>query len=357
MKSAAAQRASNEPLSAEPLSAGEKPSLKSQPAFKRPGLENSAHDFLRSLSVEKRLSERTVAMYALALEELQHAVQPRSLENLQAADIRLGLVRLQKKQQAPRSIAIALAAWRGYYRWLTKQGKADANPAQGLRAPRQKRLLPKALSIDTAMQLMEFSGDDAPTQRDRAMLELLYSSGLRLAELVSLDAQPLPDSLGWLADDFREVTVTGKGKKRRVVPVGRQAAAALQAWLKVRVKMAKPGENALFVGARGERIAAGVVQTRLKQRGLQQNLSNNLYPHMLRHSFASHVLQSSSDLRAVQEMLGHTSITSTQVYTQLDFQHLAKTYDLTHPRAHKKSDAAELMSNSDNKIAKNQAEK
>lgn len=295
----------------------------------------SARDFLRRLSTEKRLSERTVAMYALALEELQRAVESRSLENLLASDIRLGLIHLQKKQQAPRSIAIALAAWRGYYRCLIKQGKISANPVQGMRGPRQKRLLPKALSVDSAVQLMEFSGDDALTQRDRAMFELLYSSGLRLAELVSLDAHPQPNSLGWLAEDFSEVMVTGKGKKRRVVPVGRQAAMALQAWLKIRSHLAKPAENALFVGARGDRIAARVVQRCLKQRGQQQHLPNNIYPHMLRHSFASHVLQSSSDLRAVQEMLGHASIASTQIYTQLDFQHLAKTYDLTHPRAHK----------------------
>jgi integrase/recombinase XerC len=275
-------------------------------------------------------------MYALALEELLQALQPLALEQLNSGHIRRGVAHLQRKQQSPRSIAIALAAWRGYYRWLARQGMVQTNPAQGLRAPRAAKRLPKALAPDATAHLVNFATSSVADQRDRAMFELMYSSGLRLSELVHLDLRPGAASLGWLADDLREVVVTGKGQKRRVVPVGSEASQALHAWLAVRGELARDGENALFVGARGQRISAGVVQRLLKQRALQQGLPNHVHPHMLRHSFASHVLQSSGDLRAVQEMLGHASIATTQVYTQLDFQHLAKVYDAAHPRARKK---------------------
>jgi integrase/recombinase XerC len=288
------------------------------------------------LAHERHLSARTLAMYALALEELLQALQSLALEQLNPGHIRRGVAHLQRKQQSPRSIAIALAAWRGYYRWLARQGKVQTNPVQGLRAPRAAKLLPKALAPDASAQLLEFTAHTPADKRDRAMFELLYSSGLRLNELVYLDWRPGSQALGWLSDDLREAVVTGKGQKRRMVPVGTQASQALQSWLEVRSELAKADEPALFVGARGQRISAGVVQRLLKQRALQQGLPTSVHPHMLRHSFASHVLQSSGDLRAVQEMLGHASIATTQVYTKLDFQHLAKVYDAAHPRARKK---------------------
>ncbi len=288
------------------------------------------------LAHERHLSVRTLAMYALALEQLQQAAQPAPLEQLQPVQVRRGVAYLQGKQQSPRSIAIALAAWRGYYRWLARQGVVQTNPVQGLRAPRAAKLLPKALAPDTTAQLVEFAAETPADKRDRAMFELLYSSGLRLSELIQLDWCPSAKALGWLSEDWREAVVTGKGQKRRVVPVGSQASQALQAWLSVRSELAKAEEPALFVGARGQRISAGVVQRLLGQRALQQGLATRVHPHMLRHSFASHVLQSSGDLRAVQEMLGHASIATTQVYTKLDFQHLAQVYDAAHPRARKK---------------------
>lgn len=307
------------------------------PLVNRPGLPESAQRFLAMLQYERQLSARTIAMYALALDELQQAMgAEHALEDLTAGHLRRGLAHLQNKQQAPRSIAIALAAWRGYYRWLARLGRVQANPAQGLRAPRAAKLLPKALAPDDTQHLMNVKPESIAEIRDHAMWELFYSSGLRLAELLALNQHAGPNALGWLSDDKREVTVTGKGRKRRTVPVGRSAAAALAAWLAVRDQWAQPEEVALFVGRRGERICAGVVQRQLKRHAARQGLTMNLHPHMLRHSFASHVLQSSGDLRAVQEMLGHASISTTQVYTQLDFQHLARVYDAAHPRAKKK---------------------
>ena len=203
---------------------------------------------------------------------------------------------------------------------------------QGVRAPKSPRHLPKALSVEQAQQLLDGSAVDTPEAlRDRAMFELLYSSGLRLSELVSLSVTD-----GGLDLKQAEVTVTGKGSKTRTVPVGARACEALRDWLKSRALLAAPREGALFVGARGRRIAPGTVQTRLRAWAKRQGLGASVHPHMLRHSFASHVLQSSQDLRAVQEMLGHASISSTQVYTHLDFQALAKVYDAAHPRARKK---------------------
>jgi integrase/recombinase XerC len=305
-------------------------------AHDRPGLAESVRDFLHMLAHERHLAARTLAMYALALDELQQATHPLALEQLQAQHLRSGVMYLQSKEQSPRSIAIALSAWRGYYRWLARRGVVQNNPAQGLRAPRCAKRLPKALAPDSTARLVDFPASSAAEQRDRAMFELMYSSGLRLSELVHLDLHPGAAALGWLAEDLREVVVTGKGQKRRVVPVGSQASQALRAWLAVRSELARDGESALFVGTRGQRISAGVVQRLLRRRALQQGLPSRVHPHMLRHSFASHVLQSSGDLRAVQEMLGHASISTTQVYTQLDFQHLAQVYDAAHPRARKK---------------------
>ena len=232
----------------------------------------------------------------------------------------------------PRSLALALSAWRGCFRWLVKHRGFAANPLLGVRAPRAGRPLPKALSVEDAQRLLDAGGEAAPALlRDRAMFELLYSSGLRLAELVALE---LDD--GGLDLGQGEVTVTGKGSKTRTVPVGAKAREALRAWLAVRQQLSGPGEGALFVGARGRRIAPALVGARLAAWARRRGLAQRVHPHMLRHSFASHVLQSSQDLRAVQEMLGHSSISTTQIYTHLDFQALAKVYDAAHPRAKKR---------------------
>jgi len=231
--------------------------------------------------------------------------------------------------------------WRSFYRWLGVHGEVGANPVSGIRAPKQKKTLPKALSADDANALMEAPSANTPEAlRDHAMLELFYSSGLRLAELIDLDVGYAQldgyKSSGWIDLDAAEVTVTGKGQRRRSVPVGAKAIAALHAWLAVRAQMVRLDPHPLFVSARGKRMSPGVVRLRIKQMALAAGIPANVHPHVLRHSFATHVLQSSGDLRAVQEMLGHASITATQVYTALDFQHLAKIYDSAHPRAKKR---------------------
>ena len=249
-----------------------------------------------------------------------------------AAQVRRFVAQLHARGLGPRSLAGLLSAWRGLFRWLARHRGYQANPVEGVRAPKPPKRLPKALSVEQVQRLLQAApGDASLLARDRAMFELLYSSGLRLAELVALD-------FGDGRLDLREgeVTVTGKGSKTRTVPVGARAREALQAWITVRAQIAAPQEKALFVGARGRRIAPGVVERQLRAWGARQGVQGKLHPHMLRHSFASHVLQSSQDLRAVQEMLGHASISTTQVYTHLDYQSLAKVYDAAHPRARKK---------------------
>jgi integrase/recombinase XerC len=243
----------------------------------------------------------------------------------------------------PRSIARKLSSWRGFFDWLSHETALPANPVDGIRAPKRGKSLPKALSVDDAVNLVGtpsrlHAEPEAADLCNRAMFELLYSSGLRVSELAGLDLHyqkadaGAAASLGWIDIDNQEVLVTGKGNKMRKVPVGKAAMQALAAWLAVRPAPADGGD-ALFLSRRGSRISPRVVQLRLKAHGQAVGTPANVHPHMLRHSFASHVLQSSGDLRAVQEMLGHSSITSTQVYTALDFQHLAKVYDQAHPRA------------------------
>jgi integrase/recombinase XerC len=238
---------------------------------------------------------------------------------------------LHGKGLSPRTLALVLSAWRGWFNWLVRHRGFKANPALGVRAPKAARPLPKALSVEAAQRLLDNQADGVAAARDRAMFELLYSSGLRRAELIALDATD-----GRLDLRQAEVTVTGKGSKTRTVPIGGKARDALRAWLDVRNQLAHPNEKALFVGARGRRISAAVVGARLAAWGRASGLPERVHPHMLRHSFATHVLQSSQDLRAVQEMLGHSSISTTQIYTHLDFQALAKVYDAAHPRARKK---------------------
>ena len=292
--------------------------------------------WLETLEHQRRLSPHTLANYSRALDLLFKLKEKAALRDLDAAQVRRFVARLHAAGLSGRTLALTLSAWRGFYRWLARHRAFPANPAQGVRAPKSPRHLPKALSVEQANQLLEADESNAPEgtpegKRDQAMFELLYSSGLRLAELVAMDADD-----GRLDLKQGEVTVTGKGAKTRTVPVGARAREALREWLKARAQLAAPQERALFVGARGRRIAPGTVQARLRAWSRRKGLGAAVHPHMLRHSFASHVLQSSQDLRAVQEMLGHASISTTQVYTHLDFQALAKVYDAAHPRARKK---------------------
>ena len=254
------------------------------------------------------------------------------VSSLQPAEVRRAVALLHSKGLSPRSLALTLSAWRGWFHWLARYRGFRANPVVGIRAPKASRPLPKALSVEATQRLLDGEQSNSPAaRRDRAMFELLYSSGLRLAELVALDVDD-----GRVDLKHGEVTVTGKGAKTRTVPVGAKARDALRAWLETRATVAHRKEKALFVGARGKRISPAVVGTRLAAWARARGLGEHVHPHMLRHSFATHVLQSSQDLRAVQEMLGHASISTTQVYTHLDFQALAKVYDAAHPRARKK---------------------
>ncbi len=286
--------------------------------------------WLSELSDQRRLAAHTLSSYRRDLGKLVLDIGEMPLEQVQSHHVRRYVAVRHGQGLSGRSLARLLSAWRGFFAWLGERGWVRVNPCDGIRPPKSPKRLPKALSVDEAGRLMAAVEDDDPVvaARDAAMFELFYSSGLRLAELVALDV----DVLRAVCDD-RELRVLGKRSKARVVPVGRKACEALAAWGAVRMALAGAEESALFVGARGRRISPRVVQSRLAQRAVQLGLPVHVHPHMLRHSFASHVLQSSGDLRAVQEMLGHASIASTQVYTHLDFQHLAKIYDQAHPRA------------------------
>ncbi len=294
----------------------------------------SVEAFLADLSVQRRASPHTVAAYRRDLVRLVALAADGDPVALKPPQLRRGLMALHAQDLAPRSIARTLSAWRSYYAWLARRGAIELNPADGLRAPKRARSLPKALGIDQAAALLDVPAttteNDPLLVRDAAMFELFYSSGLRLAELVSLDWP------GGLDLDAGEVTVTGKRRKTRTVPVGDKALAALRAWLELRPRFAVEGSVALFLGRHGTRLAPRQIEYRLAQWAQRQGVGVHVHPHMLRHSFASHVLQSSGDLRAVQEMLGHASIAATQIYTHLDFQHLAKVYDSAHPRAKSK---------------------
>jgi integrase/recombinase XerC len=286
--------------------------------------------YIDHLTHERRLSAHTTKNYFRDITALLVMAGDRPPTRLTAHDIRRGIAQLHGRGLDGRSLARMLSAWRGFYNYLARDHGCAQNPCIGIRAPKSAKRLPDALSPDDARQLVEVENTDALAVRDRAMLELFYSSGLRLAELTSL----APEDVNF-AD--ATVRVTGKGGKTRIVPVGSHAATALNAWLEQRAALSGVDEKALFVNRQGRRLGPRAIQSRVQQRGLRQGIAARVHPHMLRHSFASHVLQSSSDLRAVQEMLGHSSISTTQVYTQLDFQHLAKIYDAAHPRAKRKS--------------------
>lgn len=285
--------------------------------------------YLAWLRIEKQYSALTAENYARDLRHLFELSGETPLASLKIHHIRRYIAQLHSKGLSGRSLARMLSAWRGFFTYLMRDHNLADNPCVGLRAPKSAKTLPQALSPDEASRMVDLPTDSNESIRDKAIFELFYSSGLRLAELVNLDPPQLDMTAG-------EIRIIGKGNKARIVPLGQYAISALQAWLAVREQMAKADEPALFVGSRGQRISPRVVQLRMKQWGVKQGITSNVHPHLLRHSFATHVLQSSGDLRAVQEMLGHASISSTQIYTHLDFQYLSKIYDAAHPRAKKK---------------------
>jgi integrase/recombinase XerC len=296
--------------------------------------------YLEHVRVEKRLAARTVELYSLDLQKLaaNAAATGVELTKVQNAHIRRWVAQMNSGGRSGRGIALILSGWRGFYVWLGRQGLVQSNPVQDVRAPKAPKPLPKALSVDDSVQLASYEhADDDPwlEARDAAIVELLYGCGLRVGEVVGLDAVASAAARGWIDLDAAEAHVLGKGGKRRTVPIGSKALEALRRWLALREKPTGAPQSALFIGRHGTRLTAQAIWQRLKRRSLLAGLATPVHPHMLRHSFASHVLQSSGDLRAVQELLGHANITTTQVYTRLDFQHLAKAYDAAHPRAHR----------------------
>lgn len=296
--------------------------------------------YLDVLQKQRNLSTYTISSYQIDLRDLDSFAKGKDLASLTYFDLR----RLTSQQHAQglsaRSIARKLSCWRGFYRWLADQTTLAANPVDGIKAPKKEKSLPKALGADDAVRLVSQKAINEPTPSvNRAMFELLYSSGLRVSELVNLDIEDIKESayvsLGWVDINQAEVHVTGKGNKQRIVPVGKPALEAIREWLLLRPMLLKTDTHPLFLTERGTRMSVRLVQLRLKAHAQTIGIPADVHPHVLRHSFASHVLQSSGDLRAVQEMLGHSSIAATQVYTSLDFQHLAKVYDASHPRAKK----------------------
>jgi len=294
--------------------------------------DEQLQQFLRHLGQERQLSPHTGQAYERDLKALARWCDVQGLADwamLEQGHMRAFSARSHAGGLGPRSIQRRLSAVRSFFEFLQREGQAAHNPAVDVRAPKSPKRLPRALDADQMTQLLDRPAEGALPGRDRAIMELLYSSGLRLAELVSLDLAALD-----LAD--RTVRVTGKGRKTRIVPVGAKAIGALRIWLKERTALARPQEQAIFVGRSGRRLGARAIQLRLAQIARTQHLPVRLHPHLFRHSFATHLLESSQDLRGVQELLGHADISTTQVYTHLDFQHLARIYDSAHPRARRK---------------------
>lgn len=296
---------------------------------KLPATAELIQQYLAWLAVERRYSTHTLDAYRHDLLLLTSQLDDLPLTELTPPLTRRMVGRLHAKGLSGKSLARVLSAWRGLFRFMARKYEVVLNPIIGIRAPKSAKKLPHALSPDVMAQLLQGNDDDTLSQRDVAMFELFYSSGLRLSELAGLN----PDAVDFASG---EVRVLGKGNKSRIVPVGQKALEALQNWLSLRVTLAASDEPALFVGQRGKRLSVRAIQQRLQLCGQKQGLDQRVHPHALRHSFATHVLQSSGDLRAVQEMLGHASITTTQIYTHLDFQYLSKSYDAAHPRAKRK---------------------
>ena len=288
---------------------------------------NFLESYLNHITFERGLSKLTQNNYArdikLLLEANDAATTP--LDTLKPTHIRQLIARLHSRGLGGKSIARMLSSWRGFFDYLVKQHHFSSNPCIGMRAPKSAKTLPQALSADQAVQLVDVKEDDLLSLRDHAILELFYSSGLRLAELVSLDFNTLDLANG-------TISVTGKGNKTRIVPVGSHAVSAIQTWLTARTTIAKSGQNALFITKQGNRLTPRAIQYRLKEWAIKQGINSDVHPHMLRHSFATHVLQSSGDLRAVQEMLGHANIATTQIYTHVDQQRLKTIHRSFHPR-------------------------
>jgi len=295
-------------------------------------LEKWQQRFLHHLQYERRLSPHTLKNYARDLKLIQAWCSDGEItgwEQLEPHQVRAYIAARHRKGISGKSLQRQLSSLRSLFNFMLREGGVENNPAQGIKAPKTKRRLPVTMDADQLTRLLDFSSDDLLSQRDLAIMELFYSSGLRLAELVSIDMKDM---------DMNDATleVTGKGAKTRRVPIGRKAKAAIQNWIQVRDTIAAVGEPALFVSRRGTRLHPRTIQQRLKKWAMEHGAPRSLHPHLLRHSFASHLLESSGDLRAVQELLGHADITTTQIYTHLDFQHLAKTYDKAHPRAKRK---------------------
>ncbi|MCW8963899.1 MAG: tyrosine recombinase XerC [Gammaproteobacteria bacterium] len=299
-----------------------------QPALIHPLIDQ----FLNSQRHERRLSPNTVNAYARDLSVLEAWRQDKHYDGWQQflpADIRDIAATAFRRGQSPSSIQRLLSSIRNFFKYLIREGLLENNPAQDISSPKKARRLPRALDIDEISHLLNIPGDDALAKRDRAILELFYSSGLRLSELKDLDLHDLDLAEG-------SARVTGKGNKQREVPVGKMARQALSAWLKTRIELLKGDDNAVFLSKQGKRLSVRSIQSRIDHWARQLGLHQHVHPHMLRHSFASHMLESSGDLRAVQELLGHADISTTQIYTHLNFDHLARVYDEAHPRARKK---------------------
>ena len=299
-----------------------------------PVAEQQMVQYLQHLQLQRRLSPHTVSNYRRDLAQLLDWCTQQGIaewSELDSYGVRAFVAARHRQGLGGRSLQRALSSLRGFYDYLIREGLALNNPGLDIPAPKSDRRLPRALDVDQTARLLELDEEGPLGLRDKAMMELFYSSGLRLAELIALDVDSI-DS------DDHTVRVTGKGSKSRVVPVGRQALQAIAAWKQVRGQLAAAEEPALFVSSRGGRLSARSVQQRMQQWAIRQGVPVHVHPHMLRHSFASHILESSGDLRAVQELLGHADISTTQIYTHLDFQHLARVYDQAHPRARKRKE-------------------
>ncbi len=304
----------------------------SPPAIALPFTEQLAafYAYMRS---EKQFSPHTQSNYARDLEKFQQFCAQKSvmaLPDLGVNHVRMAVAHLHREGLGGKSLQRWLSSLRSFFQFCVRHGWMKNNIADGISAPKAPKMLPKTLDADQAAQFVQIEGDEFINKRDRALVELIYSSGLRLAEVVSLNLVDIDWSDAML-------TVTGKGKKTRMLPIGSYAVSALKDWLVERKQYTQDNEQALFTTQRGGRISHRAVQMRMQQLSIQQGMDNPVHPHMLRHSFASHMLESSGDLRLVQELLGHSNISTTQIYTHLDFQHLAKVYDQAHPRATRKT--------------------
>ena len=294
-------------------------------------LNQSLHEYLNYLRTIKRYSSATLSSYKRDIEGFFEFLAKQEISDITQAsihDIRAYIASCHRKGLAESSMQRLLSSLRGFYKHLLKNNQIGSNPAVDVRAPKGAKKLPKVLDVDQVDRLLSGTSTSPLEMRDHAMMELMYSSGLRLSELVNLDLLDIDLRAG-------QIKILGKGNKTRYLPIGQQAREAVSAWLNLRESLAVTGELAVFVNNRGSRLSQRAVQKRMREQAQRTELGVHVHPHMLRHSFASHLLESSGDLRAVQELLGHANISTTQVYTQLDFQHLAKVYDQAHPRARK----------------------